>query len=104
MRGVLLPYTRGGLISAVLLGGGRAVGEAIAVTQVIGITTHGVNFDTFLTGDTLASRIASQYQGAVSFLQVGSLFYLGVILLVMSLITNFAAQIIVRRYAIQRGH
>ncbi len=104
IRGVLLPYTRGGLISAVLLGGGRAVGEAIAVTQVIGITTHGVNFNTFLTGDTLASRIASQYQGAVSFLQVGSLFYLGVILLVMSLITNFTAQIIVRRYAIQRSH
>jgi phosphate transport system permease protein len=103
MRGVLLPYTRGGLISAVLLGGGRAVGEAIAVTQVIGITTHGLSLNLFNTGDTLASRIASQYQGAVSNLQVGSLFYLGVILLVMSLITNFTAQMIVRRYAIERG-
>jgi len=104
MRGVLLPYTRGGLVSAVLLGGGRAVGEAIAVTQVIGITTHGLSLNVFNTGDTLASRIASQYQGAVSFLQISSLFYLGVILLVMSLITNFTAQIIVRRYAIERGH
>lgn len=103
MRGVLLPYTRGGLISAVLLGGGRAVGEAIAVTQVIGITTHGLSLNLFNTGDTLASRIASQYQGAVSNLQVGSLFYLGVILLAMSLITNFTAQMIVRRYAIERG-
>ena len=103
MRGVLLPYTRGGLISAVLLGGGRAVGEAIAVTQVIGITTHGLSLNLFNTGDTLASRIASQYQGAVSNLQVGSLFYLGVILLVMSLVTNFTAQLIVRRYAIERG-
>jgi phosphate transport system permease protein len=103
-RGVVLPYTRGGLIAAVLLGGGRAVGEAIAVTQVIGITTHGLALNTFLTGDTLASRIASQYQGATSFLQIGSLFYLGVILLAMSLVVNFAAQIIVRRYAIERGH
>jgi phosphate transport system permease protein len=103
MRGVMLPYTRGGLIAAVLLGGGRAVGEAIAVTQVIGITTHGINLNLFQTGDTLASRIASQYQGAVSNIQVASLFYLGVILLVMSLITNFTAQIIVRRYAIQRS-
>jgi phosphate transport system permease protein len=102
MRGVMLPFTRGGLVAAVLLGGGRAVGEAIAVTQVIGTTTHGINWDLFQTGDTLASRIAAQYQGAVSNLQVGSLFYLGVILLVMSLITNFAAQIIVRRYAIER--
>jgi len=104
MRGVLLPYTRGGLISAVLLGGGRAVGEAIAVTQVIGATTHGLALNTFLTGDTLASRIAEQYQGATSFLQVGSLFFLGVILLVMSLVVNFTAQIIVRRYAIERAH
>ena len=103
MKGVMLPYTRGGLIAAVLLGGGRAVGEAIAVTQVIGVTTHGLNLNLFETGDTLASRIASQYQGAVSNLQVGSLFYLGLILLVMSLVTNFAAQIIVRRYAIQRS-
>ena len=60
----MLPYTRGGLVAAVLLGGGRAVGEAIAVTQVIGGDT-GINFDLFYTGDTLASRIASQYQGAL---------------------------------------
>ncbi len=38
VRAVILPYTRGGLISAVLLGAGRALGEAIAVTQVIGTT------------------------------------------------------------------
>jgi phosphate transport system permease protein len=101
VRGVMMPYTRGGLIAAILLGGGRAVGEAIAVTQVIGITAH-LTADLFQTGDTLASRIAAQYQAAASNLQVASLFYLGVILLVMSLITNFAAQVIVRRYAIER--
>ncbi|PWU23073.1 MAG: phosphate ABC transporter permease subunit PstC [Candidatus Rokuibacteriota bacterium] len=100
-RGVLIPYTRGGLIAAVLLGGGRAVGEAIAVTQVIGVTTH-ITLDLFQTGDTLASRIASQYQGAITNLQVASLFYLGVILLFMSLATNFGAQIIVNRYRIER--
>jgi phosphate transport system permease protein len=101
VRGVMIPYTRGGLIAAVLLGGGRAVGEAIAVTQVIGTTAH-LTANLFQTGDTLASRIAAQYQAAASNLQVASLFYLGVILLVMSLITNFAAQIIVRRFAIER--
>ncbi len=58
----MLPYTRGGLVAAVLLGGGRAVGEAIAVTQVIG-TTRTSPLDLFQTGDTLASRIAAQYQG-----------------------------------------
>jgi phosphate transport system permease protein len=101
VRGVMLPYTRGGLIAALLLGGGRAVGEAIAVTQVIGTTAH-ITLDLFQTGDTLASRIAAQYQGAVSNLQIASLFYLCVILLVMSLLTNFGALLIVRRFEIER--
>jgi phosphate transport system permease protein len=99
VRGVILPYTRGGLIAAVLLGGGRAVGEAIAVTQVIGTTAH-LTANLFQTGDTLASRIAAQYQAAASNIQVASLFYLGVILLVISLIVNFGALLIVRRYEV----
>ena len=99
VRGVVLPYTRGGLISAVLLGAGRALGEAIAVTQVIGTTAH-LTANLFNTGDTLASRIAAQYQAAASNLQVASLFYLGVILLAISLIVNFGALLIVRRYEI----
>ena len=102
VRGVVLPYTRGGLIAAVLLGCGRALGEAIAVTQVIGTTAH-LTSDLFDTGDTLASRIAAQYQGAASNLQVASLVYLGVILLVISLITNFAAQLIVQRFDVAEG-
>jgi phosphate transport system permease protein len=52
-------------------------------------------------GDTLASRIAAQYQGAVSHLQVASLFYLAAILLVIALVTNVVAQWIVRRFAIE---
>jgi len=99
VRGVILPYTRGGLISAVLLGAGRALGEAIAVTQVIGTTAH-LTANLFDTGDTLASRIAAQYQAAASNLQIASLFYLGVILLVISLVVNFAALLIVRKYEI----
>lgn len=99
VRGVIFPYTRGGLISAVLLGAGRALGEAIAVTQVIGTTAH-LTANLFDTGDTLASRIAAQYQAAASNLQVAALFYLGVILLVISLVVNFAALLIVRRYDI----
>ena len=103
VRGVMLPYTRGGLISAVLLGAGRAVGEAIAVTQVIGTTPH-ITLDLFQTGDTLASRLAEDYQSAVSNLHIASLFYLAAILLAMSLVVNFVAQIIVHRYAIERAH
>jgi phosphate transport system permease protein len=98
VRGVVFPYARAGIASALILGLGRAVGEAIAVTQVIGNQTN-VSFNLFDPGDTLASRIASQYQGATSELQISSLVYLAVILLVFSLIANIVAQVIVRRVA-----
>jgi phosphate transport system permease protein len=101
VRGVMLPFTKAGLVAALLLGTGRAIGEAIAVTQVIGNQTN-ITFDYFSLGDTLASRIAAQYQGAVSSLQVASLFYLAAILLVISLITNVIAQVIVVRFSVRR--
>ncbi len=101
IRGVVLPYTRGGVVAAIILGLGRAVGEAIAVTQVIG-GTLGIHLSLFKGGDTLASRIAAQYQGAASNLQIASLVYLAVILLAISLVVNLGAQLIVRRFEFQR--
>jgi phosphate transport system permease protein len=96
-----LPHTRGGLVAAVMLGLGRAVGEAIAVTQVIG-DTLGIHLSLFRNGDTLASRIAAQYQAAATNIHIAALVYLALILLVFSLITNVAAQLIVRRFEFQR--
>jgi phosphate transport system permease protein len=101
IRGVVIPYTRGGVVAAVILGLGRAVGEAIAVTQVIG-GLLGIHVSLFQSGDTLASRIAAQYQGAATNIQVASLVYLALILLVISLVTNFTAQLIVRRFELQQ--
>ncbi len=98
VRGVVLPYARGGIVAAVILGLGRALGEAIAVTQVIGNADR-LPASAFAPADTLASRIASQYQGAVSSLQIGSLVYLAAILLAIALATNVAAQLLVRRWA-----
>jgi phosphate transport system permease protein len=101
VRGVILPYTRTGVSAAVLLGLGRAIGEAIAVTQVIG-AGHGIHWSLFVTGDTLASKLAEQYQGAVSNIQIASLVYLAAILLVISLLVNLTALFIVRRFAHER--
>ena len=98
IRGVVFPYARAGISAALILGLGRAVGEAIAVTQVIG-NRVAIPTSLFEAGDTLASRIASQYQGADYAIQVSSLVYLAVILLVFSLVANVLAQIIVRRVA-----
>jgi phosphate transport system permease protein len=101
IRGVMFAYAAPGIAAAVLLGLGRAFGEAIAVTQVIG-GSDDINISLFAPADTLGSRIASQYQGATTPLQQSSLLYLGAILMVISLVTNVAAQFIVRRFEKQR--
>ena len=103
VRGVVLPYTRGGVVAAILLGLGRALGEAIAVTQVIG-SAQGIHISFFALGDTLASRIANQYQGALTHLAVSSLVYLALILLVFTLVVNLSAQVIVKRFEGQHGN
>jgi len=102
VRGVIFPYARGGVAAAMILGLGRAVGEAIAVTQVIG-GFPGISSNLFSSGDTLASKLASDYQGATSNLEISSLFYLALILLVFSLLVNLVAQVIVRRAARRLG-
>jgi phosphate transport system permease protein len=101
MRGVVLPSTASGVVAASLLGLGRALGEAIAVAQVIGAGTE-INASLFETGDTLAARIANQFPGAITEMHQASLFYLGVILLVIGLASNIAAQWIGRRFDYQR--
>jgi phosphate transport system permease protein len=102
VKGVVFPYARGGVAAAMILGLGRAVGEAIAVTQVIGGGVA-IQWNLFATGDTLASKIAASYQGAQDNIQIASLVYLGLILLVFSLIMNVSAQVIVRRVARRHG-
>jgi len=96
MRSVAIPQVSGGLVAAVMLGLGRAMGEAIAVTQVCGGTLR-TGWSLYGPFDTLASRIASQYAGAATSLQTSSLAYLATILLVLSLVTNLSAALIVRR-------
>ena len=102
VRGVVFPYARSGIAAALILGLGRAMGEAIAVTQVVGGSPT-IQWNLFSTGDTLASKIASTYQGAVTKLQLSSLIELGLILLVLSLLANLTAQWIVRTSARKHG-
>ncbi|HEX4463312.1 MAG TPA: phosphate ABC transporter permease subunit PstC [Solirubrobacterales bacterium] len=101
VRGVVLPSTASGVVAASLLGLGRALGEAIAVTQVIGAGAA-INASLFKTGDTLASRIASQLPGAITEMHKAALLYLGVILLVIGLVSNLFAQWIGRRFDYRR--
>jgi phosphate transport system permease protein len=97
VRGIILPSTASGVLAASLLGLGRALGEAIAVSQVVGAGSE-IHADLFKTGDTLASRIANQFPGALTELHKASLFYCGVILLAIGLCSNLIAQWIGRRF------
>jgi phosphate transport system permease protein len=102
VRDVVLFNVRGGVVAGVILGLGRALGEAIAVTQVIGNSLGPFHISLFKTGNTLASQIASDYQGASSNLQVASLVYLALILLVITFVANVIAQRIVHRFEFVR--
>lgn len=97
VRGVILPSTASGVVAASFLGLGRALGEAIAVAQVVG-GGKAINASLFETGATIASRIAQEITGAQNRLTSSSLFYCGVILLVIGLLSNLAARLIVRRF------
>jgi phosphate transport system permease protein len=97
VRGIVLPSTASGVAAACFLGLGRAVGEAIAVSQVIGGGTA-IHSSLFATGDTMASRIAEEFAGATTKLHQASLFYLAVLLLVIGVLTNLFAQWIGRRF------
>ncbi len=101
IRGIVLPTTASGVTAAAFLGLGRALGEAIAVAQVIGGGNE-IHGSLFAPGDTLASRIALQFAGAENALQVASLFYLALVLLVIGLATNLLAQWISGRFGGQR--
>jgi phosphate transport system permease protein len=100
--GVVLPTTISGVAAATVLGLGRALGEAIAVAQVIG-AGNAIHASLFGTGSTLASRIALEIQYIVSPLHTASLFYLALILLIIGLTTNFIAHAIARRFDVGRA-
>ena len=97
IRGVMLAYAAPGIAAAVLLGLGRAFGEAIAVNQTIG-NHNAIPTSLFEPGDSLGSKIASEYVGATSLQQASSILYLAAILMVISLVTNVVAQLVVVRF------
>jgi phosphate transport system permease protein len=95
IRGAVWPHSQGGIVAAVLLGLGRAMGETIAAALVIGssaqITSH-----LFAPGDSMPAVIANQFGEAFG-LQRAALIGLGVLLFVITIIINMIARLIVGR-------
>ncbi len=96
---VLLPYGLSGILGAVILGLGRALGETMAVTMVIGNNTVEQSGSLLLPGATLASVIANEFAEAVTKLHTSALIELGVILFIMTLLLNIVARFLVWRVA-----
>jgi phosphate ABC transporter permease protein PstC len=97
IRMVVLPYSRAGITGAAMLGLGRAIGETIAVTLVIG-NSPTIGKQVFDQGYTLAAVIANEFgEAANDKLHAGSLIAAGLVLFVLTLLVNALARALVRR-------
>ena len=92
----VLPYARSGIIGGVILGLGRALGETMAVTMVIG-NRHEISASLFAPGYTMASMIANEFSEATNDLHVSALMAVGAVLFVITIIVNIIARWLVWR-------
>jgi len=95
---VTLPYARSGILGGVLLSLGRALGETMAVTMVIG-NSNSLTFDVLGPGNTMASVIANEFSEASGNVYLGSLIEIALLLFVISTLINIAGKIVVNRMA-----
>jgi phosphate transport system permease protein len=93
---VTLPYVRGGAIGAVMLGLGRALGETMAVTFIIG-NAHGMPASLFDSGSTIASTIANEFTEATSPVHSAALVALGFVLFLITFAVLALARLMLRR-------
>jgi phosphate transport system permease protein len=99
VRTAIFPYAKSGLLGAAILGLGRAIGETILVTMIIGNTIGIAAIPTslFSQSQTLASLIANEFNEASSSLQLSALIGLGAVLLILTIGINIGARLLVSR-------
>jgi phosphate transport system permease protein len=93
---VVLPYSRTGVVGGIMLGLGRALGETMAVTFVIG-NAHRVSASLLAPGTTISATIANEFTEATGDLYNSSLIALGVLLFVITFVVISAARLMLRR-------
>lgn len=97
IRKVVLPYSKSGLFAGILLSLGRALGETMAVTMVIGNTSIVPN-SIFAPGNTMASVIANEFTEATGTVYLSALIELGLLLFVVTVIINLIGKRIIKRF------
>jgi phosphate transport system permease protein len=90
---IILPYTKAGVISAVILGLGRALGETMAVTFVVG-NSHNLSPSLFMPGTTIAATIANDFAEASTKLHQSALIALGLLLFVITLVVLSLSKVV----------
>ncbi|HEX7672179.1 MAG TPA: phosphate ABC transporter permease subunit PstC, partial [Polyangiaceae bacterium] len=98
LRDVVLPFSRSGLLGAVILGLGRALGETMAVTMVIGNRAE-IKASLFAPSYTMASVIANEFTEATGDVYLSALAEIGLLLFVVTLLLNIVARLLVWRVA-----
>ena len=98
VRTAVLPYGRAGLIGAVILGLGRALGETMAVTMVIG-NRHDIGVSVLQPAYTMAAAIANEFSEATTGMYQSALVEVGLILFVLTVVVNAIARILIWRVA-----
>jgi phosphate transport system permease protein len=102
LRSVVLPYTRIGVVGGIMLGLGRALGETMAVTFVIG-NAHHIQLSILQPGTTISAALANEFTEAVGDLYLSSLIALGLILFVITFIVLAVAKLLLLRLQRQAG-
>ncbi|GGC93542.1 phosphate ABC transporter permease subunit PstC [Chelatococcus reniformis] len=102
VRNVVIPYTRVGVIGGVMLGLGRALGETMAVTFVIG-NAHKISASILQPGTTISATIANEFTEAVGDLYTSSLIALGLLLFVITFVVLAFARLMLLRLEKQQG-
>jgi phosphate transport system permease protein len=95
----ILPFAKGGIIGAMVMGLARAIGETMAVTMVIGNSSNKISGSLFTPGYTLASAIANQFTDTNSELHFSAVVGLGLVLLIVASVFNVVARILVKWFA-----
>jgi phosphate transport system permease protein len=95
---VILPYGRVGIVGAVILGLGRALGETMAVTMLIG-NRHEISLSLVQPGYTIAAAIANEFAEAVTSMHLSALVYAGLVLFVITVLVNATARWLIWRVA-----
>ena len=102
VRNVVLPYTKVGVIGGIMLGLGRALGETMAVTFVIG-NAYGISPSLFEPGNSIASALANEFNEAADPVHRASLIALGLVLFVLTLIVLAASRFLIAQLARGEG-